>query len=246
MRKQLDIIFEDDHLIAINKAPGIFTLPDRFKPDLPNLRTILTRKYGDIYVVHRLDVETSGVIVFAKTAEAHVFIQSNWSEKTTIKEYKAITIKPAEAKGIINAAIVESNSKKGFYKVHDKGKYAETHYEVITDWNQYALVNCKILTGRTHQIRVHMKYIGAPLLIDKKYGVSNAFYLSQIKRVKFSRDQEERPLFKRSSLHATSLSIIHPATKKSIKFEADFPKDFKAIINQMNKSKGTSTNRKMW
>ena len=240
MNKRLDIIYEDDNLIAINKASGMLTLPDRFKPDLPNLRTILKNKFGEIFVVHRLDVETSGVILFAKSAEAHQVLQNNWTKPTTSKVYQAITIKPALNQGIVDASIVESQTKRGFYKVHDKGREAITHYKVHSSWGQYALVECTIKTGRTHQIRVHMKFIGAALLVDKKYGAGDSFFLSQIKRVRLSKEQEERPLMKRSSLHAASLSIKHPITGMPIKIDASLPKDFKAVINQFNKVLGIS------
>ncbi len=238
MNKRLDIIYEDQNLIAVNKAAGMLTLPDRFRPDIVNLRSLLKNKLGDIFVVHRLDVETSGVILFAKTAEAHKILQDNWAKPTTTKIYQALTLKPALENGIVNAAIVESQTKRGFYKVHDKGREAITHYKVISSWRQYALMECTIKTGRTHQIRVHMKYIGAALLVDKKYGSGEAFFLSQIKRIRLNNAKTERPLMKRSSLHAATLIIKHPITGISIQIDASHPKDFKAVINQFNKVLG--------
>lgn len=232
---KLQILYEDDHIIVIDKPSGLFALPDRFRPDLPNVRSILTKKYGEVFIVHRLDQETSGVMVIAKTEESHKELQRNWSEQTT-KIYHLFSLRPVEDNGIIDSPITESTTKRGFYKVHSRGKQAQTKYTVLKYWRDYALVECELLTGRTHQIRVHMRHIGAPLLTDKKYGVSEAFYLSQIKRIKIGREEVEKPLINRSSLHARSLEFPHPISQKVIKLESEYPKDFRALMNQLNKN----------
>lgn len=239
MKKQLDIIFEDEHLIAINKNSGMLSIPDRFDPEKKNLKSILEKIYGEIFVVHRLDIETSGIILFAKTAEAHAGISLLLENRNIEKNYLALCIKPQEASGTIDEPIAESMKFRGLYKVHQRGKQAITEYTTVNTWQKYALLSLQLITGRTHQIRVHLRHIGAPLLADEKYGIAEFFYLSQIKKLFLNRNQEERPLLKRSSLHAQSLKFNHPITGDALKLEAPLPKDMRATINQLDKKFGT-------
>ncbi len=235
MKKAFEILDEDDDIIVVNKGAHALSIPDRFDPTLPNLRDILIKKYGEIYVVHRLDKETTGVMVFAKTSEAHSTLSASWADGEVKKNYLALTLRPAESKGTITASLQEHPHKKGQYITSVNGKSAHTTYEVIEAWQRYALLKVSILTGRTHQIRAHMKHIGAPLLVDQKYGVSDEFYLSSIKKVKYKRNQEVRPLLQRSSLHAHQLILAHPSTKKQTIYEAPLHKDMKAVVYQLNK-----------
>ncbi len=235
MKKAFEIIHEDEDIVVINKSANVLSIPDRFDPTIPNLRDILIQKYGEIFVVHRLDKETSGVMIFAKHGEAHSFLSDSWKEGKVKKIYLALTLRPHESSGTITAPLEEHPRKPGQYITSVNGKSAHTTYDIIESWDRYALLKVDILTGRTHQIRAHMKHIGAPLLVDKKYGMSEAFYLSSIKRVKYRREQEERPLLQRSSLHAHQLIIDHPKSKVRATYEAPIHKDMKAVIYQMNK-----------
>ena len=242
MSKYINILFEDDHYIALNKPTGVLSIPDRFEHKKPNLKNELLKSYDEIFVVHRLDLETSGVIVFAKTAEAHALFSELLSTQQVDKTYLALSFKPAQESGEINAPIAESLKHKGMYKVHDRGKDSLTKYETLRTWQNYTLLSLKLITGRTHQIRVHLRHIGAPLIADEKYGRASAFYLSQIKKINIHREQEERPLIKRSSLHAYRLEFKHPITKEAVKIEAPLPKDMRAVINQLEKKFGNTEN----
>lgn len=234
--RELNLLFEDEHLLLVDKPAGMLSIGDRFNPDKPNLRAILRNHYGDIFVVHRLDLDTSGVMVYAKNEEIHRLLSLQFAQNEVEKLYHAVCMSPIDNEGIINASIMESNRVRGTYMVHKDGKEAETHYKVLERWSQFALVECKLITGRTHQIRVHMKHIGAPLLVDNKYGRADAFYLSEIIRKYYhGKYEEERPLVSRTSLHSNSLKFTHPVTSELLKVEAPYPKDFRALIHQFTK-----------
>lgn len=234
--KKIDVLYVDDSIIAINKAPGMLVIPDRFDANKPCLKNILSRSYGDIYIVHRLDYETSGVLIFGRTAQAHQHLSLQFADGNVTKIYLAFTMTPSAPSGVIDAPIRENKLARGRYKIHPKGKPSKTTYKVIERYGQYALIELQLHTGRSHQIRVHMKHIKAPLIVDAKYGNAEAFYLSSIKRVRLAKHGEEKPLLHRSSLHSWKLTIIHPVSEESIHFEAPMPKDMRAVQYQLNKA----------
>ncbi len=237
MRKPYAVIYEDDQIVVVDKKAHTLSVPDRFDASKPNLRDLLSSRYGQIYVVHRLDMETSGIMVFAKDDVSHAHLSEQFENRKVIKTYLALCQHPAERSGTIHTHIAESKSKKGMYIAALKGKEALTDYKVVKSLDRYALVSLRIHTGRTHQIRVHMKHIGAPLITDSKYGLSPNFFLSQIKKLKFNRNKEERPLMSRSSLHSHQLTITHPKTGVESTWEAPLHKDMKAVVFQLEKLK---------
>lgn len=235
--RDIEILFEDEHLIILNKPAGVLSIGDRFNPSKPNLRAMLRKEYGDIFVVHRLDLETSGSIVYAKSEEVHRELSLAFENQQVEKIYHAICLNPRESSGSITEPIMESSRIRGHYVVHRDGKSAVTHYKVLKTWGTYSLLECHIETGRTHQIRVHMKHIGAPLLVDDKYGVSNNFYLSAIrKKYKRGKFEEETPLVGRSTLHARTLAFLHPVINQHVAVTAEYPKDIRALIYQFDKN----------
>jgi len=242
MSKYIKKLYEDESIIALNKPSGVLSIPDRFEHKKPNLKNELLKTYDEIYVVHRLDLETSGIILFAKTAEAHALISGMLEAHEIDKTYLALATKPAMPTGEIDAPIAESLKNKGLYKVHTRGKEALTTYETLRTWQNYVLLSLKLITGRTHQIRVHLRHIGAPLISDEKYGRAPEFFLSQIKKINLNREQKERPLISRSSLHAYKLEFEHPISKESMVIGAPLPKDMRAVINQFDKRFGTNEN----
>ncbi len=241
MKKNLEIIFEDEWLVAVNKPAGLLTIQDRFKHDLPNLYSMLIRDREEIYTLHRLDRNTSGGILFAKDKETHRLVSQLFMDRIPQKYYTAIVDGvPREKKGIINQPLSESMSTRGKMLVHQRGKESTTAYEVIEDFGRFSHINIKLHTGRLHQIRVHMAHIGHPLMVDSLYGKREEFFLSEVKgrKYKISKNQEENPLLTRQPLHASKLVLQHPHTNDELNLEFPIPKDIRAILNQFRKILG--------
>lgn len=235
---QPTVIFEDDHFIAINKPSGLLSVPDREGKEI-SLKQMLKEKYGDIWTVHRLDKDTSGVIVFAKDDVTHKFLSGLFEGREVEKYYTGIVHGiPANSSGSVDAALMEHPVKKGLMVTNKKGKAALTDYSVVESLGNFSLMEFRIHTGRTHQIRVHMKHIGHPIICDPLYGNGEPVMLSSIKK-KFNlskSEEEERPLFNRLALHAERLQFTD-AKGQQHTLEAPIPKDIKALLQQVRKWK---------
>jgi 23S rRNA pseudouridine955/2504/2580 synthase/23S rRNA pseudouridine1911/1915/1917 synthase len=232
------IIFENDDFIVLHKPSGLLSIPDRKGVDI-SLKKILQEHYGEIFTVHRLDKETSGLIVFAKNENTHQHLSRQFEERQTKKLYLGLVIGSVpEASGTINAPISENPSKKGIMSVHRNGKEAITDFELLTNFGSYSWMQFRIYTGRTHQIRVHMKHYGHPIVCDPVYGDGKPLLLSSIKkRFKLSKkEEEEKPMLDRLALHAWQLQFEGP-DGSSHSFEAPIPKDLRAILQQLSNSK---------
>lgn len=233
-----DILLEDDQLLFLNKAAHVLSIPDRFKPEKPNLYHMLNERYGKIFIVHRLDKETSGVMCFAKTEEAHKSLSQQFEQRTTEKVYLALCDGvPLKKEDTIDLGIAPHPTIAGKMIVSNKGKAARTTYKVLEEFKAFSLIEAQIHTGRTHQIRVHLHAIGHPLAVDTIYNQRTALFLSEFKRKAFhlGKNKEERPLLTRNSLHAWKLSVLHPSHQQPIQVEAPLHKDFRAALNQLRK-----------
>ncbi len=232
----LDILYEDETVIAVNKESGMLVIPDRFRSDIPNLRSILSERFGEIWIVHRLDKDTSGIVLFAKTAAAHKTLNDEFSEHAIRKTYIALLRGQLEHdSGNIKEPLQPHPRKKGMMQVHPAGKDSETNYKVRQRFRDFTLVEAHPITGRQHQIRVHFAAIGHPLAIDPIYGSKEPIFLSQLKNSFRSKDKDEHPLIDRLTLHAEKIEFTHPITEKCLSIEAALPKDFRAIIHQLEK-----------
>ncbi len=247
------VIFENNDFIVLNKPSGLLSIPDRKGKDI-SLKKLLQEKYarpsaragtdgddqvgrGEIYTVHRLDKDTSGLIVFAKNEVAHKLLSQQFENRQAEKIYLGLIIgSPVNKKGTIDSPIMEHPTKKGVMVINRKGKESLTDYEVLEDFGIYAWVQFQIYTGRTHQIRVHMKDIGNPIVCDELYGDGRPVLLSSIKHnFKLSKnEEEERPILNRLALHACKLKFTG-IDKMNYEFEAPVPKDLKATLQQLSK-----------
>lgn len=238
MKNAFDILYEDEALIVVSKAPFVLTIPDRFAPDKTNLYHLLGDRFGKIFTVHRLDKETSGVLVFAKTEEVHKYLSEQFYTRSVEKVYFALVEGQVHQQaGVIDKPIAPDPQHPDRMVIAQRGKPSLTRFKVVEHFKNFSLLEAMIETGRTHQIRVHFKSMGYPLAVDALYGRRNAFYLSQVKLNKFrlGKEEEERPLMSRSSLHAWRLSFQHPRMEERLSFEAPMPKDFAAVLNQLRK-----------
>jgi 23S rRNA pseudouridine955/2504/2580 synthase/23S rRNA pseudouridine1911/1915/1917 synthase len=232
------IVFENEDFIALNKPSGLLSIPDREGKEI-SLKKLLQEKYGVIFTVHRLDKDTSGIIVFAKNEPAHKHLSKQFEERQTKKIYVGLVIGSLEnKKGVIDSPIMEHPTKRGLMVINRKGKEALTDYEVLEDFGIYSWLQFQIYTGRTHQIRVHAKEIGHSIVCDELYGDGKPVFISSLKhKFKLSKNElEERPILNRLALHALQLKFVL-TNEEEIELEAPLPKDLKAVLQQLEKRK---------
>ncbi|MEO6670471.1 MAG: RluA family pseudouridine synthase [Ferruginibacter sp.] len=236
-KNNLTIVFENDDFVAVNKPAGLLTIPDREQSE-KSLKEILINKYGTIFTVHRLDKDTSGLLIFAKNETAHKYFSKLFEERKIEKYYLGIVHgSPASKTGEIDAPIAEHGVNKGMMSVNRNGKPSLTSYEVLDANPNFSLVSFQLHTGRTHQIRVHSKNIGHPLACDPLYGDGKPLLLSAIKKkFKLSKhDEEERPMISRLALHSYKL-IFNNENNERIELTAEMPKEFRAFMQQLKKN----------
>jgi len=234
----IDIIFENEDFVAVNKPSGLLSIPDRIGKEL-SLKDYLKERYGSIYTVHRLDRDTSGIILFAKTEESHKALSLLFEGRDMEKFYVGLVNgQMINSNGTIDAAIMEHPGKTTKMITHIKGKASITDYEVLESFRLFSWVQFQILTGRTHQIRVHMQHLGHSIVCDEIYGDSKPILLSNIKRnFKLAKAaEEERPILTRLALHSYKLKFALNDNK--FELEAPVPKDLKALLQQLRKWKG--------
>ena len=235
----MDIIFENDDFIVLNKPAGVLSIPDREGKE-ESLKSRLQEKYEQIFVVHRLDRDTSGLIIFAKNQSTHKYFSQLFENRTVEKIYTGLVSGIlSEKKRTIDAPIAENTHKAGQMLIHRRGKASLTDYEVLEEFGVYSFLQFQIHTGRTHQIRVHMQHIGHPIACDELYGTGDPILLSSIKKkFKLSKSEEmERPILSRLALHSSQLKF---KDEKGVghSFEAPLPKDMAALLQQLRKWKG--------
>jgi 23S rRNA pseudouridine1911/1915/1917 synthase len=233
-----DFLLETDDFIALDKPAGLLSIPDREGKE-PSLKSQLRATYGDIFTVHRLDRDTSGAIIFARNEATHKYLSKIFEERNVEKIYAGIVQgTPPQQTATIDLPIMEHPTKPGIMVINRRGKPSLTDYEVMEAIGPYSLLQFRIHTGRTHQIRIHMQSIGHPIACDDTYGDGKPIFLSGIKRnFKLSRSEEaERPLLARLALHSQLLRFTDP-TGNTHTIEAPLPKDLRALLQQLRKWK---------
>jgi 23S rRNA pseudouridine1911/1915/1917 synthase len=234
----LDIIYEDQHLLCLNKPPGLTIHPGAGQHQGTLLNALVhyigsNKSVSAIdrpWIVHRLDKDTSGILVIAKNDVIHRALSAQFQERTVEKEYRALVLATPKLKnpaiamdsGVIERSIDRCLKTRTKMVVKDEGgRAARTTWKVIERFDYGALLSVIIETGRTHQIRVHFESIGAPVIGDKTYGNFKAL------PSKLFREQQS---FGRQALHSFKLQITHPVTEQRLAFEAPLPKDFLALL----------------
>lgn len=226
------LIYEDNDFFLINKPPFIATLEDR--NSMQNLLALAKKFSSDAQVCHRLDKDTSGVLCFAKHPEAYRHASMQFEHREVTKIYHAI------ADGIhnfqnqlVDLPILKADD--GVVKISNQGKEAQTYFTSIKSYKQHTLLDCRPVTGRMHQIRIHLATLGASIAGDDQYGGKPVF-LSQIKRgFNLKKFTEEQPLMKRMALHAYSLEFKLMNGESRV-FTAPYPKDFQALVRQLEQN----------
>lgn len=233
--KGVEIVFEDDAIIVLNKQPGLLVLPDLYDKSLPNIADILNSELGQIFIVDRIDKETSGLIVFAKTADAHAVLNGQFERREVLKTYLAIVLGELSQKdGTIDLPLSEDSEGRTMRVDRKTGRESITEYTVLEQFAGYAFLGARPKTGRMHQIRIHLRELGTPILADGLYGNGTGFFLSHVK-AGYKSDGEEKPLLARPALHAARLSFTHPVALQAMSFEADVPKDMKTVLKYLRK-----------
>ncbi len=238
---RMPVVYEDEQLLVVNKPAGLPSLPDGYEPEAPDLTAVLRNAYGDLGVVHRLDRETSGVIALARNEQAHQALNDQFEARRVTKVYHAlVTGSPVwDERSISAPLVVDADRHHRTIIDQEAGKPSETAFQVLERFGRgtrrYTLVEARPLTGRTHQIRVHLAALGVPVAVDALYGSATPIRLSEFKRDYRGDVEEERPLLGRLGLHALKLTLQHPVTGEAMTFEAPYAKDFSATLNQLRK-----------
>lgn len=223
----LDIIYEDDDVVVLNKARGmvVHPAPGNYTGTLVNALLYHCTNLSGINsairpgIVHRLDKDTSGIMIVAKNDAAHIALSQQIQSKTAVRTYLAVVRGNIKTdSGTITTQIArDKNDRKKMAVVKEGGREAITDYEVLERFGKYTLVRCKLRTGRTHQIRVHMEYLGYPLVGDPKYSPMKTPFA-----------------IKGQALHSHTLEFTHPRTGERMKFEAPLPEDMHKIITRLH------------
>lgn len=231
---KIDILFEDDRFLVANKPSGLLSIPDRYDITAPTIITLLDRPGAK--PVHRLDRETSGTIAIALTDEAHRVLNDQFAERVVKKVYHALVQgEPLAENFTVDSPIAVSQGRNHRSVISADGKEAVTEFSLVKRLGPYSLLEARPLTGRTHQIRVHLESQRLPIVADTLYGNGNQLFLSSVKRSYTPGRREERPLMGRLALHAFQLGFSDPASGEALTFEAPHPKDFRATLNQLSK-----------
>jgi RluA family pseudouridine synthase len=245
---RLELLFHDRDLAAVAKPAGLASIPGRGEET--SVLEALAAQLGlpcageadpRVRVVHRLDKDTSGVMLFALSRAAQQFVSHQFQNNTVAKEYLAVVRgRPAENEGVVDAPIgPHPASPRRMTVLKHGGRPARTQWRVEEAFRGFALVRCFPRTGKTHQIRVHLLHAGMPLAVDPLYGSAAPILLSQFKRGYRppARGQAERPLIDRLTLHAERLAFDHPDVARGrVELVAELPRDFRAVLNQLRRN----------
>ncbi|MEK9588495.1 MAG: RluA family pseudouridine synthase, partial [Gammaproteobacteria bacterium] len=228
----LQVEWEDEELLIVNKPAGLVVHPGAGQPSGTLMNGLLhhipeASQLPRAGIVHRLDKDTSGLLIVAKTAQTQLALIRKLAKRVIKREYRALVIGRPAPHGTVEAAIGRHPVHRTKMAVVDGGRFAVTHFERLHAWERISLLACRLETGRTHQIRVHMQHLGHPILGDTTYMSRRAVKAS------------ETSWIDRQALHARRLTFDHPVTNKTIVVEAAMPDDMSSVIDRLRVSESS-------
>ncbi|MCL4561373.1 MAG: RluA family pseudouridine synthase [Chloroflexi bacterium] len=228
------VLWSDLSLVVINKPPGLLVLPHGYDPDIPYLTRLLEPEFGRLWVVHRLDRETSGVLVLARNARAHHLLNDQFAARQVVKIYHALVVGSPDWDDQQVSQPLQRNGDRRHRTVIDLkwGKPASTDFHVLERFEAYTLIEARPHTGYTHQIRAHLAYLGHPLIADHLYGNSESSVIPSPTDVTLDRSSG-RLLLDRVGLHALQITFVHPDSGQETSFTAPYPGDFTSALQTL-------------
>ncbi|MCQ2583322.1 MAG: RluA family pseudouridine synthase [Treponema sp.] len=235
------VIYTDDDLVILNKRSGILIAADRYDPDAPRLDVLAAEEFGKLYAVHRIDKDTSGLIIYARTPEAQRSLSMQFENREVQKTYHALVYGHPLWEDLHVDMALQPDGDARHRTIPSKryGKPSVTDFRNIGAVGPYSWIEAKPKTGRTHQIRVHLQANGFSIVCDPLYsGNQKPVRLSEIKKRWNGDEEAERPLLSRLALHAYKIEFKHPSSGETVTFTAPYPKDMDATRKQLDKIYG--------
>jgi len=232
----MTVLYEDESFLAVNKPSGILSAPDRYDVDAKVASRELEMEYGRLWPVQRLDLDASGVLLFARHDEAFRALSVLFEEREVRRAYHAVVAgRPSWTETTCDFSLTPDGDRMHRTIIDGAGKPSVTDFVVLGCHSKMAIIEARPRTGRAHQVRVHLAALEFPVACDPLYGDGKPLFLSKIKRRWKGDERQERPLIARTALHAFSLEFAHPVTGAATLIEAPYPKDFKALVAQLRK-----------
>ncbi|MCX7024760.1 MAG: pseudouridine synthase [Spirochaetes bacterium] len=239
MKLTIPVLYSDDLILAVDKPAGLLSAPDRYDPAAPTAKAQLEPEHGRLWPVHQLDRDTSGVLLFARTADAHRKLSVAFERREVTRIYRAIVRGRPEWMEVACELPLLVDGDKVHRTIIDAGhgKSARTVFALLESWRGYALVEARPETDRTHQVRVHFTALGFPIACDPLYGTVEPIFLSKVKRGWKGDAWVERPLMSRTALHAFAVELprLSEGETEILRIEAPYPKDLRAVLTQFAK-----------
>ena len=226
------ILYSDDALLAVNKPAGLPALPDGYNPEAPHLKRLLEPHYGHLWIVHRLDRQTSGLMLLARTPQAHRALNDQFQFHQVNKTYHALIVgDPLWDETVIDLPLRPDGDRKHRTVIdQSRGKPASTHLRLLERFGRFSLVEAAPRTGRTHQLRAHLSAEGYPIVCDSLYGGGQRLVTSPHAAGSGGSAAAGAGLLERMGLHAWSLEFQHPVTRSDMRLQAPYPSDFERTL----------------